>query len=155
MKKIVFCILVLLSLVEMPLRAQHAHGQVNTLVSVDNKLYHFGFILGLNMMDFNPMHSSVVDEDGNKVESFIIYTSEENRQLYAQYPDEQTIQRCAIMKDFGSQNDKVNEMWIRVKGNSVHWGIYVFLGSIVVLVLFFVIRTRVLKRARRNRNKNR
>ena len=99
--------------------------------------------------------SNVVDEDGNKVESFIIYTSEENRQLYAQYPDEQTIQRCAIMKDFGSQNDKVNEMWIRVKGNSVHWGIYVFLGSIVVLVLFFVIRTRVLKRARRNRNKNR
>ena len=48
----------------MPLRAQHAHGQVNNLVSVDNKLYHFGFILGLNMMDFNPMHSSVVDEEG-------------------------------------------------------------------------------------------
>ena len=48
----------------MPIRAQHAHGQVNNLVSVDNKLYHFGFILGLNMMDFNPMHSGVVDETG-------------------------------------------------------------------------------------------
>ena len=99
--------------------------------------------------------SNIVDENGNEIEEFIVYTSEENRQLYAQYPDEATIRRCAIMKDFGSQNDKVNEMWIRVKGNSVHWGIYVFLGSVVVLVLYFVIRKRILRRARRNRQKQR
>ncbi|MBR4970404.1 MAG: PorT family protein [Paludibacteraceae bacterium] len=64
MKRLYFSILLLLILVSVPIKAQHAHGQVNNLVSVDNKLYHFGFILGLNMMDFNPSHSAVVDADG-------------------------------------------------------------------------------------------
>ena len=99
--------------------------------------------------------SGIVDEDGNDINEFIIYTSEPNRQLFAQYPDKETIERCAIMKDFGTQNDKVNEMWIKVKGNRVSWGIYAFLGTFVAVVLFFVIKKKAEKKVRRSRNKNR
>ena len=59
------------------------------------------------------------------------------------------------MKDFGTQNDKVNEMWIKVKGNRVSWGIYAFLGTFVAVVLFFVIKKKAEKKVRRSRNKNR
>ena len=99
--------------------------------------------------------TNIEDEQGNKITNFIVYTSEPNRQLFAQYPDEQTIQRCAIMKDFGSQNDKVNEMWIKVKSNKVSWVIYVFLGVIIVGVVFFEVKKAYSRRARKNRNRNR
>ncbi len=98
--------------------------------------------------------TGITDDNGNLIDSFIIHTSEENRQLYAQYPDEETIKRCAVMKDFGEQNEKVNEMWIRVKGNSISWVIYVFLGVVVVLIVIFEVKNIRSKRARKNRNKN-
>jgi len=38
------------------------------------------------------------------------------RQFDAQYPSEEVLNRCCLMKDFGSQTTKVEEMWTRVKG---------------------------------------
>ena len=96
--------------------------------------------------------TNIVDEDGNLVERFIIHTSEENRQLYAQYPDLETINRCGVMQDFGEQNDKVSEMWIRVQGNSTSWVVIVFLIVVVGLVVFFEIKSSISKRARKRRN---
>ena len=43
-------------------------------------------------------------------ESAIIYTEELDRQLTAQYPDEETTIKCAIMEDFGEENEKILEM---------------------------------------------
>ncbi len=48
----------------MGVNAEHAHGRTNYLINADNRLYHFGFILGLNMMDFNPENAAIADEDG-------------------------------------------------------------------------------------------
>lgn len=98
--------------------------------------------------------TGIVDENGSSMTNFVIHTAEINRQLYAQYPDEETIKRCAVMKDFGSQADAVSEMWIRVKGNSASWVIYVFLGVIVGLVVLFEVKNSYSKRARKNRNKS-
>jgi hypothetical protein len=39
-------------------------GRTNNLINADNRLYHFGFILGLNAMDFNPTNAALVDEEG-------------------------------------------------------------------------------------------
>lgn len=98
--------------------------------------------------------TNVVDEEGNPIDSFIIHTSEVNRQLYAQYPDENTISRLAVMKDFGEQNNKVTEMWIRVKGNNISWVMFVFLGGVVALIVFFEVKRFQSKRARKRRNLN-
>ena len=97
--------------------------------------------------------SGIVDENGDEITSFIIHTSEKNRQLYAQYPDEDTIKRCGVMTDFGSQNEKVSEMWIRVKGNASSWYIYLVLGVVVALIIFAEIKSITNKRARKHRAK--
>lgn len=99
--------------------------------------------------------TGIVDEEGNEITEFIINTSEQDRQLYAQYPDSETILRCAVMKDFGDQNDKVSMMWIRVKGNTVSWFIYAFLIATVAVVIFFYIKKLLSKRVRRIRQRAR
>lgn len=43
-----------------------------------------------------------------------IPTSEKGRQFDAQYPTEELLKRCCIMKDFGEQQEKVEAMWSRV-----------------------------------------
>ncbi len=48
--------------------SQYGHfGTVRNLVHADNKLYHFGFILGFNSMDFNVAQSGVVAPDDGKI----------------------------------------------------------------------------------------
>ena len=36
------------------------------------------------------------------------------RQFDAQYPTEAVLKRCCMMKDFGAQQDKVDQMWQRL-----------------------------------------
>ena len=43
-----------------------------------------------------------------------ILNSERGRQFDAQYPSEAMLNKCCLMKDFGDQTTKVEEMWIRV-----------------------------------------
>ena len=52
------------------------------------------------------------DTQGN----FVVYSTETNRHLYAQYSDEETIRRCAVMDNFSVETlELVNEMWNKVK----------------------------------------
>ena len=44
-----------------------------------------------------------------------IPTSEKGRQFDAQYPTEEVLKKCCMMNDFGDQQKKVEEMWVRVK----------------------------------------
>ena len=44
-----------------------------------------------------------------------IPTSEKGRQFDAQYPTEEMLKRCCMMKDFGENTSKVDAMWARVK----------------------------------------
>ncbi len=47
---------------------------------------------------------------------YIVFSTETNRHLYAQYADEQTIMRCAVMDNFSVEDlERVNEMWNKVK----------------------------------------
>ncbi len=41
-------------------------------------------------------------------------SAERGRQFDAQYPSETQIKKCCIMRDFGSQTSKVEDMWLRV-----------------------------------------
>lgn len=70
MKKIVFSILFIGALLSSysTAKAEYAHGRTMNLINADNRLYHFGFILGLNSMDFNVTNSGVVSTpDGELV----------------------------------------------------------------------------------------
>lgn len=68
MKKILFCILMLcLGVSELFPQYGSYFGWVKNLSHSDNKLYHFGFILGFNTMDFDVSHSGVADETEGKI----------------------------------------------------------------------------------------
>ena len=52
---------------------------------------------------------------GGEDKTIAIPTSEKGRQFDAQYPTEDVLKRCCIMKDFGAQQTKVEEMWGEVR----------------------------------------
>ena len=60
-------------------------------------------------------------------------TEERGRQFDAQYPSEETLARCAIMKDFGSQNDAVILMWENVKCGEI--GGWLWVGLIMIVII--------------------
>ena len=44
-----------------------------------------------------------------------IDSEEAGRQFDAQYPTEEVLKKCCMMNDFGTQQKKVEDMWVRVK----------------------------------------
>ena len=114
------------------------------LVDIDNDLpeYHFyadGYFYAYE------------DEEG------IIHQNEAvGRQFYCQYPDLETIDRCAVMKDFGSEaNEAVLAMWERFKTTSLPtWAIIIFVIEIVgtaTLVTYLLISKKLKYRLRQKR----
>ncbi len=70
-----------------------------------------------------------------------LYVEEEqlNRQLYAQYPPEEAIRRCAVMDYYGENEARVNELWTKVKGASLDgWAIAVICVGVAGIAAFAV-----------------
>lgn len=91
-------------------------------------------------------------EDGKA----IIYTEEIGRQFSAQYPTEDVLARCGIMRDFGDQNKKVLRMWSSFKSNTISPTIIILLSIIgVTAVTSYVILliNKAKKKARRKKFK--
>ncbi len=83
----------------------------------------------------------------------ILKTSNLNGQLYTQYPDEATVTRCAVMEDFGEQNNKVIEMWTSVKAaNLPTWVVPTFISCFVLIIIGIALNS-YLKKMRQNRLK--
>ncbi len=81
------------------------------------------------------------EKDENGEVKILIHTdfkSLEGRALKAQYPSSDQINNLYIMKDYGSQNDKILSMWEDVKVNPLPIWISVSLITIVVLFLGYL-----------------
>ena len=124
------------------------------------------------VVDLSYFFNDTLEEYENNVDTIFYsdcylpfeYNGEENicvgRQFFCQFPDEETINRCVIMADFGDQNDAVRIMWEDFKANDIQpWVIVLFVIEIVLLVgfiLFLIIRNNIshhLRKARRKQNK--
>ena len=75
-------------------------------------------------------------------------------QLIAQYPDEDTIARCAVMNDFSDRNDEVVIMWSQVKAYTDMTPYYIVLFSSVGIVVIYFVAKLILKN-KSTRNKRR
>ena len=77
------------------------------------------------------------------------------REFFCQFPDEKTLTRCAVMRDFGSQNEAVLKMWEKFKSDALPtWAIVLFIiegSAAVALVLYFVIGKRMKYSLRKKR----
>ncbi len=72
-----------------------------------------------------------------------IYADEEQRtcrQLYAQFPPEEVISRCAVMDYYRKDaSERINELWSRVKAEVLDaWAIAVICIAVVAIALFTV-----------------
>lgn len=85
----------------------------------------------------------------------IVKSSETNRQFYAQYPDEESINRCAIMRDFGAENENVVAMWTRVRSNGVSSWVYIIFGVFVLGIFGFVVFNDIKKKSEKKRRRSR
>jgi len=89
----------------------------------------------------------------SEYENSIVKTGEIGRQFSAQYPTKDIVDRCAIMQDFGEQNDEVMEMWQDFKSESVYYAGLFILIAIVLCYIVYVIYNSRQKRVRNNRLK--
>ena len=124
------------------------------------------------VVDLSYFFNDTLEEYENNVDTIFYsdcylpfeYNGEKNfcvgRQFFCQFPDEETINRCVIMADFGDQNDAVRIMWEDFKANDIQpWVIVLFVIEIVLLIgfiLFLIIRNNIshhLRKARRKQNK--
>ncbi len=81
------------------------------------------------------------------------YAECENR-LLTQYPDQDTLARCAIMNDFESANDAVVIMWGQLRAYTNMTPYYAFLITILLFVIVITVYNFVKKR-KSSRNKRR
>ena len=76
-------------------------------------------------------------------------------EFFCQYPSEETINRCAVMEDYGQNNTYVMKMWENFKSDPLPtWAIVifvVFLVGIVALISYFVINKLLTARIRKQR----
>lgn len=102
------------------------------------------------------------DEDGNPY-SFIDGEVEHlnnsvGRQFFTQYPDETTITRCAVMKDFGESNKLVMKMWEEFKSDPLPTSSLVIFIVIIaggIAIGAYLITSKLLvKRIRKKRKGN-
>lgn len=108
------------------------------------------------------LYSGYVDDEGNFVEYQTTdpydETTHDNisvgRQFFTQYPDEATINRCAVMRDFGNNNKLVMKMWEEFKSDSLPTAaLIIFLviiggaiGFVAVLIASKVMVNRIRKK---------
>ena len=86
-------------------------------------------------------------------ENYIFYTSEDQtrRQLYAQYPPKDVMDRSAVMWYFdGDTNARVNRMWINVRcfnAKNIPVWVIVLIAALLGGGIFLIVRTRLKNKA--------
>ena len=99
--------------------------------------------------DLNYFFEGTLDDDCDG----IVYTSSLCGQLYTQYPDYETVQRCAIMQDFGEQNNRVIEMWASVKAVNLPLWVTISFFVVVAIAIVGVAGYSIFKKFYKNRFK--
>ena len=78
-------------------------------------------------------------------DTYVIYSDEEGRGLYAQYSDEETINRCVVMENFDKDTlKKINDMWNDVKLITLPTYAIILITALIagVILLTVVIKLR-------------
>ncbi len=92
------------------------------------------------------LYSGYYDEDGNFIEYKTTDPFEQSehdnisvgRQFFTQYPSEETINRCAVMRDFGENNKLVMKMWEEFKSDPLPVPALIIFIIIIVAVVGFI-----------------
>lgn len=105
-------------------------------------------------------------EDGDTLfysDNYLPYYDEENNHnisvggaFFCQYPDKETMNRCAVMRDFGDNNKLILEMWENFKSDPLPaWATILFAFEIVLIVGFvgYFVFSKYIKHSLRKKRK--
>ena len=87
---------------------------------------------------------AIEDEEGNPIDNVSV-----GRQFFCQYPNEETLNHCAVMKDYGENNTYVMNMWENFKSDPLPtWAIITFAvaGAVVIAFIAYLVINNVLKK---------
>lgn len=103
---------------------------------------------GIDDIFYSTCYHPFLNEDGTRNISV-------GRQFFTQYPDEECINRCAVMKDYGKDNDAILKMWENFKSDPLPaWAITLFICEIVLIaggIIFYFSQKRIRVYLRKNR----
>ena len=90
------------------------------------------------------------DENGDEQQNICV-----GHAFFCQYPSQETITRCAVMEDYGVNNNNVMKMWENFKSDPLPlWAVIIFIIFIATVVLFitYIITAKILiKKVRKSR----
>ena len=119
----------------------------NTLVpfEVEEGVYD-QYVEGVDTLFYSDCYLPYENEDGTQNISV-------GRSFFCQYPNEETIKRCAVMADYGKNNQYVMKMWEKFKSDPLPvWAIVVFaviiagiLGFVAYLIINHVLKNKTKK----------
>lgn len=131
---------------------QAAEAFINFMSIPENAVRNMDFIgyssviAGDEVFDYVVETYSAEDSDETAVEYDLSYffgegavinapSEQLNRQLYAQYPPQETMKRCAVMDYYGEDDARINELWTHIKGESLDaWAIIVICVTVIAIV---------------------
>ncbi len=123
---------------EMYLGASKVINILSQIMDDNGKPYSDKYLCTSYEVDLTYLFEGAVSDDYLNEDGKIIVTVEERGRAFdTQYPDYETITRCAIMEDFGAQNDAVLEMWENVKIGEIP--VFVTIITVAIIVIFIVL----------------
>lgn len=125
---------------------------IDILTSIDEK-YADMYACTSYDVDLTYLFNGAVSDEYLTDGKVIVSVEERGRQFDTQYPDYETIERCGIMQDFGSQNDEVLAMWENVKIGDISIVVTIVVIVGIVLCMGYLYGRRYLKRQQKLRRK--
>ena len=96
---------------------------------------------------------AIEDEEGNPIDNVSV-----GRQFFCQYPNEETLNHCAVMKDYGENNTYVMNMWENFKSDPLPtWAIITFAvagAGVIAFIAYLVINNVLKKQTKKKRIQN-
>ena len=115
-------------------------GTLEEYSSSDATFYCDEYFINLVDEEGNPL----LDDNGEEINNISV-----GRQFFCQYPNEETLNRCAVMKDYGDKNKIVMNMWENFKSDPLPtWAIITFsvLGAGVIGFIAYLLINNYLKK---------
>ena len=132
-----------------------AHAFINYMSRPDNAVrnsYYIGYtsvIAGDEMFEY-ALDTYSAEEESEAVPYDVSYffgkdavieadVEQLSRQLYAQFPPQEVVKRCAVMNYYGDEEEAINELWTQIKGERLSaWAIVIICVAIVGIAAFIV-----------------
>ena len=128
---------------ENAMRNSYYIGYTSVIAGAEQEMYYYALDLYSSNDEEDVVEYDISYFFGAEEGTYTIPTYEDQlcRQLYAQFPPAETVNRCAVMDYYGEREEAINELWTQVKGEQLSaWAIVVICIAVAAVILFVVFK---------------